>query len=74
MKGAQECYDLSMKSPARKGGKQVVTFTLRRKEAHSSLSVSSAKTFKGEEKHLGGGGGVGVGGHVHDVTDLIRFT
>lgn len=54
MKGVQECYDLSMKSPARKDWKRLVTFTLRIKEAHSSPSASSPKTFKREEKHCGG--------------------
>lgn len=35
MKGVQECYDLRMKSPARKGWKQLLT---RLKETHLSLS------------------------------------
>lgn len=49
MKGVQECYDLSMKSPARKGWTQLLTLTLRIKETHSSLSVSSPKKVKREE-------------------------
>lgn len=48
MKGPQECYDISMKSPARKSWKQLVAFTMRIKEAHSSRTVIKDDSKRGE--------------------------